>query len=221
MDARNAQNPDPIPDLPCTLNLEIGEGPTQTIEMELEEDIPAELEYFVRLTHFGLLKDAREWFNRCLEPYRGQFPVFLEYADMLWHEGSYKELQALQVDPLTAAESADPVELKFLCNLLKERARACLKGTLRTLRIALWTAKQCWFFLHNRYARKRVDTPGLPSAVEIHLIEVYLDIVVAARDAQVMDIENHFLNPPWSSSDVPPWRGFDAWYMDLRQHGRF
>ncbi|CEL08446.1 hypothetical protein ASPCAL11596 [Aspergillus calidoustus] len=211
----DAQNPDPIPDVPCILNLEIGEGPAQTIAMELEEDIPAELEYFVRLTHFGLLKEAREWFSHCLKPYRSLFPVFLEYADMLYHEGSYEELRTLH----TATESADPVGLEWLCNLLSKLAasRAPQGQPKDAIRDALSTALECWNYLHARHAH----SPGIPNAIEIHIIEVYLNILVAAYDAQVMHVETRYLNPPWSSSSVPPWHGFDAWYLDLRQHGQF
>jgi hypothetical protein len=53
------------------------------LDYEIAEDIPAEIEAFVRLSRLGLFTDAAELFDQTLRPYLNLFPVLAEYADFL------------------------------------------------------------------------------------------------------------------------------------------
>ena len=64
------------------------------LECEIEEDIKAELEDFVRLSHMGQFKDAHELYDECLSSYDDWFPVAAEYADCCLREGNLKQLVA-------------------------------------------------------------------------------------------------------------------------------
>ena len=64
------------------------------LECEIEEDVKAELEDFVRLSHIGHFKDAHELYDECLSRYDDWFPVAAEYADCLLREGDLEQLGA-------------------------------------------------------------------------------------------------------------------------------
>ena len=63
-------------------------------EYEIEEDVEAELEDFVRLSHTGQFKDAHELFDECLSSHVDWYPVAAEYADCLLREGEFEQLAA-------------------------------------------------------------------------------------------------------------------------------
>ena len=64
------------------------------LDYEIEEDVKAELEEFVRLSHTGQFKDAHELFDECLSSHDGWYPVAAEYADCLLREGDFEQLAA-------------------------------------------------------------------------------------------------------------------------------
>lgn len=53
------------------------------LEMDIEEDVPAELEHFVRLVMLGEDDAALEYFDRVLTRHLHAFPVFAEYIDLV------------------------------------------------------------------------------------------------------------------------------------------
>ena len=61
-------------------------------ECEIEEDVKAELEDFVRLSHMGQFKYAHELYDDCLSSYDDWFPVAAEYADCCLREGNFEQL---------------------------------------------------------------------------------------------------------------------------------
>ena len=63
------------------------------LECDIEEDVEAELEEFVRLSHTGQFSDAHELFDECLSSHIDWYPVAAEYADCLLREGSFRQLQ--------------------------------------------------------------------------------------------------------------------------------
>lgn len=64
------------------------------LECEIEEDIEAELEDFVRLNHTGQFIDAHELYEECLSTHDDWYPIAAEYADCLLREGDFAQLAA-------------------------------------------------------------------------------------------------------------------------------
>lgn len=62
------------------------------LEYEIEEDVEAELEDFVRLSHSGQFKDAHKLYDECLSGYDSWYPIAAEYADCLLREGDFQQL---------------------------------------------------------------------------------------------------------------------------------
>ena len=73
---------------------ELSEDVVLEFECEIEEDVKAELDDFVRLSHMGQFKDAHELYDECLSSYDDWFPVAAEYADCCLHEGNFEQLAA-------------------------------------------------------------------------------------------------------------------------------
>ena len=85
------------------------------LECEIEEDVEAELENFVRLNHSGQFRDAHELYDECLSSYVGWYPVAAEYADCLLRKGDFEQLVAFSKK--VAANFQDPSE-RALLNLM-------------------------------------------------------------------------------------------------------
>lgn len=64
------------------------------LEYEIEEDVEAELQEFVRLSHTCQFREAHELFDQCLSSHVDWYPVAAEYADCLLREGDCKQLAA-------------------------------------------------------------------------------------------------------------------------------
>jgi hypothetical protein len=200
-------------DSQCTFTIQPTMGETNTIHLEVEEDVPAELEAFVRLSHFGLYDQAREWFDGCLRDHLAKFPVALEYADMLLREGSYQEVQALS--PPDTVNLPEHDDVHRLWEMLGQLANIHLGGAQVP---ALRCAMACFDYLSHRW----VGWDGHPSALEIHMLEVYLEIVVVLhRYLKWSGLKNQYANPPWCKADSPAWSGFGNWYAWLRECGYF
>ncbi len=78
------------------------------LEFEIEEDVEAELEEFVRLNHMRQFKEAHELFDECLSGHVDWYPVSAEYADLLLREGKLMELAAFSLNAATMFQ--DPAE---------------------------------------------------------------------------------------------------------------
>lgn len=81
-------------------------------DCEIEEDVTAELEDFVRLSHLCQFQDAHELYDECLSHYNGWFPVAAEYADCLLREGDFEQLVAFSQK--AASNFQDPSENALL-----------------------------------------------------------------------------------------------------------
>lgn len=81
-------------DSPVTNQSRSSEDVLLELDYEIEEDVKAELEDFVRLSHSGQFKDAHELFDECLSSHDGWYPIAAEYADCLLREGDFKQLAA-------------------------------------------------------------------------------------------------------------------------------
>ena len=103
------------------------------LECEIEEDVEAELEDFVRLSHTGQFKHAHELYDECLSSYGNWFPVAAEYADCCLREGSFDQLAAF----------CEEASVKF--QEPREYALLELMGGIGELlpRDAMWRRLQC------------------------------------------------------------------------------
>ena len=82
------------------------------LEYEIEEDVEAELQEFVRLSHMGQFADAHELFDDCLSGHVDWFPVAAEYADCLLRQGKFEQLAAFSAT--VSMEFQDPSENALL-----------------------------------------------------------------------------------------------------------
>ena len=71
------------------------------LECEIQEDVGAELEDFVRLNHTGQFKDAHELYDECLSIHDDWYPIAAEYADCLLREGDFAQLAAFSRKAVT------------------------------------------------------------------------------------------------------------------------
>jgi hypothetical protein len=62
------------------------------LEYEIQEDITAELDVFVRLSRLGLFGQANAVFKDSLNDHLNLFPVIAEYADSLLEQRRYRDL---------------------------------------------------------------------------------------------------------------------------------
>ena len=118
-----------------------GEDVHLQLEYEIEEDVEAELEEFVRLNHSGQMKDAHKLYHDCLSGHEDWFPVAAEFADCLLREGNIAKLAKFGKGK--AATFSDPYEkaLLFLMGSIGD----CVE---RDDSNHLWdVAKQTWSML--------------------------------------------------------------------------
>ncbi|KAF2156815.1 hypothetical protein K461DRAFT_4711 [Myriangium duriaei CBS 260.36] len=107
------------------------------LDVPIIEDVPAELEEFVRLTKHRVPGEAMLFFNDVLVRHMRHFPVIAELADFLLEDGCYSKLETVsggvlaewERDP-TANSSEVTVEEKALLRLYHAYARIKTKGLL-------------------------------------------------------------------------------------------
>jgi hypothetical protein len=200
-------------DSQCIFTIQPRTGESNAFDLKVEEDVPAELEAFVRLSHFELFEKARQWFDGCLRDHLAEFPVALEYADMLLRQGSYREVLALHRPETAGLPEGNDIDR--LWGLLGHLANMHLGGAASD---ALKDAIACFNYLSYR----RLGQDGHPNALEIHMLELYLEIaVVAYRTSTWPEVNYQYTNPPWWKGYSPAWSGFCNWYAWLRNRGYF
>ncbi|KAB8277915.1 hypothetical protein BDV30DRAFT_234325 [Aspergillus minisclerotigenes] len=119
-------------------------GTTLPLELELEEDIDKEINYFVQLSRMGHYAEAQRFFDNTIGKHDYMFPVVAEYADMLLEQGSYRRAVEFLNEHIRAkAEFLDPDEMQLL-KVMKALAEIYSKGALRS---ALVEAKRAWSHL--------------------------------------------------------------------------
>lgn len=102
-----------------TMALKLSNGNvTLPLEMEVEEDVPAELEHFVRLVMLGEDQAAIDYYERVLKPHVHAFPVFAEYADLLVCMDDGRRIQLLLSNLSTDTYSESEKELVQLLSTL-------------------------------------------------------------------------------------------------------
>ncbi|PSK43659.1 hypothetical protein B9Z65_7173 [Elsinoe australis] len=72
------------------------------VDFPVIEDIPEELEHFVRLYRYGLWVESQSYFEEVLADHLDYFSVAAEYADFLLEQGSYGALESFTEDIISA-----------------------------------------------------------------------------------------------------------------------
>ena len=91
------------------------------LEYEIEEDVEAELDDFVRLNRTGQFRDAHELYDDCLSNYVDWHPVAAEYADYLLRQGDFEQLEAFSQRAATRSQDLCERELFNLMNVIGSR----------------------------------------------------------------------------------------------------
>jgi len=144
------------------------------MELDIVEDVPAELEEFILLVRLRRFKEARELYKQNLKPHEGFFPVLAEFADMLLEECCYTELSQLLSDlPSKAMFSKDECLLLALMKALsiayieqKQNGMKEKPGRKQNLEVALNLA-QGW---HNEWQQKTMYSLG---KVEVRRLVIF------------------------------------------------
>jgi hypothetical protein len=183
------------------------------LEYAIEEDIPAELEDFVRLARLGQFMDAEELFQETLKDHVHLFPVAAEYADCLMEQGSYGKLSKIVDHCITRNYMAAWTEdERDLFHLLRDFAHFKSDGDLAALR----KGASEWY---NKMS-KTSKTPSDYSEAEIQALEIYLHSTVLAYCGSnwVRAEETH--PPGFAAGSLKPWEGFQEWTQQLSQNQR-
>ena len=99
-----------------------------TMEFDIEEDIPAELEEFVLHSRLGLFQTGLQIFNQTLERHSNLFPIVAEFADFLLEQQHYQRLSDF-LSPLLANGRFQEDEEQLLL-LLKALSDLHISGSL-------------------------------------------------------------------------------------------
>ncbi|EXJ75920.1 uncharacterized protein A1O5_00428 [Cladophialophora psammophila CBS 110553] len=183
-----------------------------TIAEDIEENLPEEVDIFVRLSRLGNFKRGTEWYEASLSSQSMYFPIAAERADFLLEQGSYRQLDDLLDEVTHKIEQKVYVFTEnevLLFQILKALAKMHIHGDLND---ALEEARIVWRRL------PRVE-PADPSEVEIHILEIYLRIVAFASQASSW-VRPEDTQPPWAASSTPVWFGFHRWAKTLADQGR-
>lgn len=226
MDVVNRE--DPSPQNESKTNDDYGEVVLDLKDMDFTEYVDAELQDFVRLAHLGLSEEALHWFDTCLAKHQDMFPVFAEYVDMLLQQG------LLQQGPREKVQELLGNLLGELSKIIQEtRTLRQLDGTnagdrkqlfsvmemVVKLRLGkdrqgdlLAAVRDCRQYIKKEWAKE-------PSPIQVHIIELYLDLVVEAitRKLIAKADEDEYTNPPWTTEGSTRWLGFGVWYKELRK----
>jgi len=116
-------------------------------ELDIEEDIPAEVESFVRLVRLGRFTEAFESFELILKENPGAFPVVIEYADALLEQGNYRRLTAYLEEVVESSQSSFREDELVLLRLMKSYAEIHFLGQLRN---AICAAQDALEFIHQK-----------------------------------------------------------------------
>lgn len=130
------------------------------MNMDVVEDVPAELEHFIRLARLGLVTGARGYFNEVLKRHLKWFPVFAEFVDFLADRVQHRE------------------ELPDLCDIADEAHR-----TFSNEELELLDVYQCLRSIHQQ------DSPlHLPTIDQMRANDFFTRGPLSPTAAQVIEI---------------------------------
>ncbi|KAI0140371.1 hypothetical protein BJ166DRAFT_117015 [Pestalotiopsis sp. NC0098] len=91
---------------------------TVHLDLDIREDLDQELEEFCRLYRIGSFQKARSFFDRNLAEHLEKPHVFMMYAEMLFHQGSYHEI--CELDPRALISLSQEAPDHLYCRILKQ-----------------------------------------------------------------------------------------------------
>ena len=97
---------------------------SMSFDVEIHEDVGAELEEFVRLNHSDNYRDAELLYRECLEEHLSWFPVVAEYADYLLRQRDFVTLHAfckIKITRLTYQGKRDLLTLITIAAVLESK----------------------------------------------------------------------------------------------------
>lgn len=146
-----------MPEEPCIYEARWEKDPITSFEVDTQEDIPGELEAFIRLNRLGRFSEAKAFFEETLRPHVDQFPVFIEYADLLLEQGNFRSLSEFLG---SASKKLFTKEETILVDLLNALAEIYVDAAWQS---GLAQACLAWDFLHSQ----SLGSDGLPSDVQV------------------------------------------------------
>ncbi|KAL4781249.1 hypothetical protein BJX76DRAFT_360112 [Aspergillus varians] len=189
-------------------------GMTFPLELELEEDLEAEIHHFVKLSRMGNYTQAHEFYDHTLHKHDHIFPIIAEYADMLLEQGCYtRATEYLQWHIATKRHALEADELQLL-RLMKSWAGIYSKGALRP---ALLEAKRAHDILRSNVIQMLADLPG---DVQIHIIEIYANIIIFGLQMSEWVDETWVFCPVFCRTSQAE-HGFVQWFCILKENGMF
>jgi hypothetical protein len=135
-----------------------------SFEVDTQEDISGELEAFIRLNRLGHFAKAKAFFEEKLRPYIDQFPVFVEYADLLLEQGDFSRLSRF-LD--LAQRQGFTTEEIVLVDLLKTLSDIYVNAAWEA---GFVQAQGAWAFLSGQ----SFGPDGLPSDVQVCCLFAHL-----------------------------------------------
>ncbi|KAK5675622.1 hypothetical protein LTS10_011722 [Elasticomyces elasticus] len=108
--------------------------------IDIVEDVAAEVEAVMRLSVFGLFREARKAADETLKRYLGCFPVAVEYLRLLYDQGDFDILQLEATsfrEGVYQLEDAVPGELDLillLCEIRNLSSESPLQEDLKTIK---------------------------------------------------------------------------------------
>ena len=91
-----------------------------SFDVEICEDVGAELEEFVRLNHSDNYQDAKLLYHECLEEHLSWFPVVAEYADFLLRQRDFIKLHVFCKNEITRFTDRGERDLLTLMRIAAE-----------------------------------------------------------------------------------------------------
>jgi len=98
---------------------ETAEDASDTLNLVLEEDIPANLDYYVLLSRKGYFKDADQFFDVHLKKHSGWFPIIWEYYNsQAIRNRRFRPADDVLIVDASATPIYDPEETELLRNMV-------------------------------------------------------------------------------------------------------
>ena len=109
-------------------------------ECEIEEDVEAELEEFVRLNRTGRFTDAHQLYDECLSSHVSWYPIAAEYADCLLREGDLEQLAVFSQKAVTDFQDHQEGILFSLMQVIRDQPWGVMWPVMWPRLKFLWSA---------------------------------------------------------------------------------
>ena len=159
-----------------------------SLNVEIREDVGAELEEYVRLNHSGDYDRADQLYHECLEKHLDWFPVTAEYGDCLLRQGRHDELKSLcmsRLDSLTDRNERDIMRLLGISsemNSIQETAYTTYVDSSAFER-NMHVVASIWEYMLDVHPKARLQDTKVDMIRHIAAIAIFLDCLHTSIDA--------------------------------------